>query len=167
MEKIVKVQALAATLCLGLGTISVQAQPAGPPPNKGPGAMADPIKAADKNGDQLISREEAKAFLPHVAENFDKIDANGDGQLSRVEMRQWSEQRRAARQAERKAEMERRFKAADKDGDGHISRAEAEASMPKVAKRFDVLDANKDGKLTREELASGARHTKGPGKPHS
>ena len=49
-----------------------------------------------------------------------------------------------------------RFKAADKDGDGAISKAEAEAAgMKRVSANFDKLDTNKDGKLTRDEMKAG------------
>ncbi|MEE7548668.1 calcium-binding protein [Xanthomonas sp. Kuri4-1] len=39
----------------------------------------------------------------------------------------------------------------DKNGDGFIDRSEA-AAAPKLAARFDALDTNKDGKLSRDEL---------------
>lgn len=154
-----KVQAFVLTATLVLGTVSVQAQYPGPPQGKGPGAMGDRVKAADKNGDGLISREEAQASLPKVHENFDRMDLNKDGYISKEEFQKAAEARRAAMQAER----ERRFQEADKDRDGQLSRAEAEVSMPGVAKRFDQIDANKDGRLSRDELAS-ARPGKGPGR---
>jgi Ca2+-binding EF-hand superfamily protein len=44
-----------------------------------------------------------------------------------------------------------KMKALDKDGDGKISRAEA-AVAPHLAKRFDAIDANKDGFITAEEV---------------
>ncbi|HSO06185.1 MAG TPA: hypothetical protein VLW45_03040 [Pelomicrobium sp.] len=43
------------------------------------------------------------------------------------------------------------FRAIDKDGDGMISRAEAQSS-PSVHASFDELDTNRDGKLTPREL---------------
>jgi Ca2+-binding EF-hand superfamily protein len=45
-----------------------------------------------------------------------------------------------------------RFKKADTNGDGTISKSEAEAGMPMLARNFDAVDANKDGKLTSEEI---------------
>jgi hypothetical protein len=46
----------------------------------------------------------------------------------------------------------------DSDGDGFVSRSEASRN-PSVAGKFDVIDSNKDGRLSREELAAmaGAR----------
>ena len=42
----------------------------------------------DTNGDGLISRDEAKNS-PVLSQNFDAIDANKDGSLSRDEMHAW------------------------------------------------------------------------------
>ena len=59
---------------------------------------------------------------------------------------------------ERAHKMHERMKAADKDGDGKISRAEAVA-LPRLAKHFDEIDTNKDGFLSKEELkASREKH---------
>lgn len=52
---------------------------------------------------------------------------------------------------DRAQKMHERLKAADKDGDGKISRAEAVA-LPRIAKHFDEIDTNKDGFITREEM---------------
>jgi EF hand/EF-hand domain pair len=43
------------------------------------------------------------------------------------------------------------FKKADKDHDGTLDREEAQA-MPNVAKNFDAIDANKDGKVSYKEV---------------
>lgn len=67
----------------------------GADPNAEPGnnqnSIVDPqqmierlISRADKDGDQLISKDEAPARLQ---ENFDRLDANGDGKLSADEMK--------------------------------------------------------------------------------
>jgi hypothetical protein len=44
-----------------------------------------------------------------------------------------------------------RFKALDTNGDGRISRAEAQAA-PALAAHFDQIDANKDGQVTPKEF---------------
>jgi len=47
--------------------------------------------------------------------------------------------------------MVERLKQADTDGNGLISREEAKA-LPRLAKHFDEIDANRDGQLSKEEL---------------
>jgi Ca2+-binding EF-hand superfamily protein len=54
--------------------------------------------------------------------------------------------------------MQEWLKKVDKDADGSISREEAQANAPRVAKHFDEIDANHDGKVTAEELK--AHHQK-------
>lgn len=93
-------------------------------------------QAADTNQDGLVDRNEAQA-LPPIANHFDELDANGDGQLSQEEMRNL---------------VQDRLRAADVDQDGYIDRAEAEASLPRVARIFDRLDANADGQLSTDEV---------------
>ncbi len=43
------------------------------------------------------------------------------------------------------------FKKADKDNDGTLDRKEAKA-MPRIAKNFDAIDADKDGTVSLDEI---------------
>ena len=109
---------------------------------------ADHFSKADTNADGKLSRAEVAKAMPQLLGKFDGIDTNKDGQLSRGELSAW----RKAHKGERQAKAAERFKHADTDGDGAISRAEAEKHAPRLAKKFDQIDSNKDGKLTQEEL---------------
>jgi Ca2+-binding EF-hand superfamily protein len=44
-----------------------------------------------------------------------------------------------------------RFKQADTNGDGLVSRDEAKA-LPRLAKNFDAIDANRDGQVSADEM---------------
>jgi len=51
------------------------------------------------------------------------------------------------------AKFDEQFKAADTDGDGALTKAEAErANLGRIVNHFDQIDTNKDGKVTREEI---------------
>ncbi|HET7729609.1 MAG TPA: hypothetical protein VFK48_06210 [Usitatibacter sp.] len=104
------------------------------------GAKFERLRAADTNGDGLLSRTEAAA-LPRIAERFDAIDANRDGQVSFEELRS----------ARHHARGERFLGRLDADKDGKVSKAEA---LAKATERFDRVDANKDGFITADELAA-------------
>ena len=114
------------------------------------GARAERLKAADTNGDGMISRAEAQA-LPRLAERFDTVDVNRDGQVTRDELRF----------AHGQAMRTRLVRHLDKDGDGKVSKAEALAA---AEARFDRADANHDGFLSGEELQA-PRHGR-HGKQH-
>ncbi|MDR6842674.1 hypothetical protein [Pseudoxanthomonas sacheonensis] len=45
-----------------------------------------------------------------------------------------------------------RLQGADANKDGFIDKTEAEAKLPRVAKNFDKLDSNRDGRLSPEEF---------------
>jgi Ca2+-binding EF-hand superfamily protein len=55
------------------------------------------MRELDKDGDQMLSRTEVES-MPKLAQNFDSIDGNRDGKLSREELRAAREQRRAQMQ---------------------------------------------------------------------
>jgi hypothetical protein len=114
---------------------------------KGPRSSGH-FSKADTNRDGKLSRAEVEKAMPHLLGKFESIDSNKDGQLSRGELNAWKK----AHRAERQAKAAERFKHADTDGDGAVSRAEAEKHAPRLAKKFDQIDSNKDGKLTQDEL---------------
>jgi Ca2+-binding EF-hand superfamily protein len=54
------------------------------------------------------------------------------------------------------ADIEARFKAADKNGDGKLTLEEAKAGMSRVAKAFDKIDTDKKGYITLDQLKAKA-----------
>lgn len=126
---------LAALLLSGVAVQAFAQQQPRPTPEQRQALLAR-WKAADGNNDGYIDRGEAQAMSP-IAKHFDELDADKDGKLSMDEIQN---------------SAQTRLHAADTNQDGVIDRAEADASLPRVAKAFDRLDTNKDGKLTVEEV---------------
>ena len=56
------------------------------------------------------------------------------------------------------AEIESRFKSADKNGDGKLTLEEAKAGMPRVAQGFNSIDTEKKGYITLDQLKAKAIH---------
>lgn len=111
---------------------------------------------ADKDADGTLDREEAKA-MPRVAKHFDEIDTDKDGTVSMDEIHTFMKDHHGMHgkdgmhgggMHDRGGKM---FAAADKDNDGTLDREEAKA-MPRVAKHFDEIDADKDGTVSLDEI---------------
>jgi len=116
-------------------------------------------RLADADGNGMLSRAEAEWTAPLLAKQFDAIDANRDGQISPEEIRAFRRAGRNERSAKSGArgtragaKFDQYFVRADSDGDGTLSRAEAERDLPRVAKKFDRIDRDGDGRLTRKEM---------------
>ncbi len=62
--------------------------------------------------------------------------------------------------------FDKRFEEVDINADGGLSKDEAEIGMPMLFKHFDEIDANKDGKMTKLEVIENMKsmHEKMPAK---
>ena len=67
------------------------------PRNNVPSGLSALLAKADANGDGVLSRSEVASSLPRMAPNFDRIDTDRNGLLSREEIDAWLARRRAAR----------------------------------------------------------------------
>ncbi len=125
--------ATAIAALLGLGTLAGAAE----------------RKPLDANGDGAIDFPELQARRSDLTtEQFNAMDKDGNGQLSREEMRAAGKERMDARAAER-------FKKLDANGDGGVSQQELNAARQKAAdEQFKKADADGDGKLSQAEMTA-------------
>jgi Ca2+-binding EF-hand superfamily protein len=54
-----------------------------------------------------------------------------------------------------------RFQAADTNHDGHLTRDEAMAGMPRVAQHFDQIDTSRTGSITLQQIVAFANSQRG------
>lgn len=121
------------------------------------------VRQADADHSGGISRAEA-ANHPGLAQRFDAIDTSRDGALSESELRAWRSAHPGQGQGTGRDGDQPGFNELDRDNDQAITRQEV-AARPKLAERFDQVDANRDGKVTQQEAkAYRASHGKA-GKP--
>lgn len=117
--------------------------------------------AADKDRSGRLDRTEAQAVGERVAKHFDRIDANRDGGLDKTELA--DARRKTGRAGHRmKAMMAHQrglFVGMDDDADGAITRAELGSKHKRWGEDFEIIDANRDSKLTVEELKAYGRAT--------
>lgn len=98
----------------------------------------------DKDGNGEVTREEMQM---RGQDRFVQADSDGDGKLTRDEMMTAAQ----ARMAERVGRMIERF---DADGDGAVSMDEMPRPDEKRAARmFDVIDSDDSGGISKEEFA--------------
>jgi Ca2+-binding EF-hand superfamily protein len=116
---------------------------------RGKGNRPDPIerfKAIDTNGDGTLSKDEVRG---RMAERFDDLDADSDGQITPEELKAGREgmpDRERPNPGERFAEL-------DTDGSGSLSIEEVKAGKDsRMAKAFSKIDTDNDGELSKEEL---------------
>lgn len=162
---------LAAATLVALSTAGFAAPPC--PAGATPGSADCPMGGpGGKRGAQMQERLKA-------------ADANNDGMISREEAKALpriaeqfdaidanrdghvtTDELRAFHQARRGEHRGEMGKKLDANGDGKLSRDEV-ANHPKLVQEFDAIDADKDGLLSPEELkAARARHA-GRGTPRS
>lgn len=116
------------------------------------------IKRADLNGDRKISKAE---MVRGIAVTFAMVDANGDGVLSVSEVGNAKAQIKAERKRAKASgdariqfvkfpvkRVNKRFERLDTNNDGHLSKAEIERVVDKM---FAKRDKNRDGYITASD----------------
>ena len=122
-------------------------------PQEGRAKRADPariISQHDKNNDGVLDKDECP---PQLRERFARIDADGDGKLSKAELEKVSGglanlRRRPATDSPKPATD------TPKPAESAPDKPATDESQDAV---FRLLDANKDGKLSKEELENAVR----------
>ena len=151
---------------VGLGCVPAAVAVAQPPMESSPAEM---VKRADTDGDGKVSRDEfIKARTAALEQAFARMDTDGDGNLDEKEVEAGAAQARAMDPAGRGG-----FRRPDADrpqrpGTDHPQRPGAMAEQG-----FDRMDADGDGKLSKEEFAAGMKRLRelmqqggaGPGGP--
>ncbi|MEM9267843.1 MAG: histidine kinase [Pseudomonadota bacterium] len=108
------------------------------------GKRGDMFQRLDANGDGQLTKAEVEAAANL---RFANMDSNGDGLLSSAEITAGAK-RGGERASKRAARMIER---ADANGDGLLSQTEIANARPEGKSMFDRADANGDGVLTQEE----------------
>ncbi len=119
------------------------------------------FETLDADGNGEITQAELTA---QAEARFAEADTNGDGNLSVEELTARAEGKSQERMERRIAKMiERR----DANGDGVLSAEEMRPDESRAERRFDKLDADDNGSISKEEFETAmARHgDKRKGKP--
>ena len=129
---------LAAVACAGIATAALAHN------GQGHGPRAERmVERMDTDKDGRVTKADAVAF---AAARFARMDADGNGEVTR-------EERRAARKAMRQERRADRFSRMDADADGSITEAEMRAfASDRAARRFVRLDRNGDGAVALSEI---------------
>ncbi len=147
---------LAALVTLGLGaaTLTALAQDG----HRGLRAEMQ-LEKIDLNGDGNITREEIEAGK---AERFASADIDGSGAITFDEFNAFAEAEKARREAERR---QRTFERLDANGDGQVSAEEHAAMKPaRMERMFDRIDTDDDGVITEAEREAAHEKMKERGK---
>lgn len=142
----------------GSGRVEIPAAAASQAVQTTPAAPSGPRQSRfdlfDKDHDGRLSRADFEAAHPRLASQFEAIDADGDGFVTKDEMQVFRASLRA-RSGKRPAVFEK----ADADRDGKLSRREFTAAYPGIAHDFAEVDANRDGFVTRREMRAYRRRS--------
>ena len=137
-------------LVLVMGSASIAAAKGGARGGMGPERMDAMFTTLDTDGDGKITTEE---FAAASAKRFAEADANSNGFLSSEEMTAMAvKQREKTREARAARRSERMLTKLDADKDGKLSLEEL-AAAPGPERMLEKLDADSDDALSREEVA--------------
>lgn len=136
-------------LTLAAAVLAMSAGGAGAEPQVGQGDRWErTLQRLDTNKDGAIGQDEARDA---GEQRFARLDANGDGVLSQSEFTALPQGREIdAEQVEKvKAWRQKAFETMSAGNPQGITR---EAYLARAGQRFQTVDADKDGRITRDEV---------------
>ena len=140
-------------ICLslvGLGCVPAAVAVAQPPMDSSPAEM---VKRADADGDGKVSRDEfIKARTTALEQAFARMDTDGDGKLDEKEVESGAAQARAMGPAGLGG-----FRRPDADRPQRPGTDRPQRPGAMAEQGFDRMDADGDGKLSKEEFAAGMK----------
>lgn len=107
------------------------------------------MEQMDQNKDGSISKKEYDSF--HSG-HFKDMDANNDGKVTQAEMDGLHKKMMDKCDVSSEQRFNARFDEVDINNDGLLSKDEAETGMPMLSTHFDDNDTDKDGKISKEEM---------------
>jgi hypothetical protein len=140
------------SLVVVLGCVPAAVAVAQPPMESSPAEM---VKRADADGDGKVSRDEfIKARTTALEQAFARMDTDGDGKLDEKEVEAGAAQARAMGPAGRGG-----FRRPDADRPQRpgSDRPQRPGAGAMAEQGFDRMDADGDGKLSKEEFAAGMK----------
>lgn len=105
------------------------------------------FQGVDENSDGKIAKDEAARNAPAMAVNFEAVDTNHDGGLTKKEIKEFS-----AQISKKRREFTQALERADKDKNGMLSRDESKV-FSTLSNNFEQVDANHDQQLVIKEIA--------------
>ena len=140
------------SLVVVLGCVPAAVAVAQPPMESSPAEM---VKRADADGDGKVSRDEfIKARTTALEQAFARMDTDGDGKLDEKEVEAGAAQARAMGPAGLGG-----FRRPDADRPQRpgADRPQRPGAGAMAEQGFDRMDADGDGKLSKEEFATGMK----------
>jgi len=135
---------------VGLGCVPAAVAVAQPPMESSPAEM---VKRADADGDGKVSRDEfIKARTTALEQAFARMDIDGDGKLDEKEVEAGAAQARAMGPAGLGG-----FRRPDADRPQRPGGDRPQRPGAMAEQGFDRMDADGDGKLSKEEFAAGMK----------
>lgn len=122
---------------VGLLALSTLTHAAGPDARPGPGS-GNAETTPGQRLEQHMGPDERARMHRELNDDLGKAYPDRDQVESRRQMM--------------RERLQQRLNKAESNGDGAISRAEAERTMPRIARNFDRIDSNGNGTITREEM---------------
>ena len=138
------------SLVVVLGCLPAAVAVAQPPMEASP---AEIVKRADADGDGKVSRDEfIKARTTALEQAFARMDTDGDGKLDEKEVEAGAAQARAMAPAGRGG-----FRRPDADRPQRPGTDRPQRPGAMAEQGFDRMDADGDGKLSKEEFTAGMK----------